>query len=374
MPSFGNHLLISSVCVAILTKCGISLSHTLICLLVFITLRFTLDVHSMMSPTKFVDLSTKAATRRFMAVRNMPSSCWPLQQEVRPITDAALHVLLFQWQIFGISSKIFGRILQMLNSGYDAWDLTFEERRQNSETEVLKYCRKYGISLDEWPWSKPASEYKTMNEWFGRSYREGILPSVPLNQPQLVVAPATAVVTTFKSVSAMPQLVKNDRFSIQGVVPESHLYISHSCALHYLSPADYHCYHAPISGKIVALNLLTDQSIPYSVTVKKYIFQHVNILKRNRRAVLVIERQDGFRCAMVVIGGITVDSIRLEPGIQLNGRVFAGQKVGAFARGGSSIALFFSRSVSFCHPGHDHLAREGLDYKVSCNSPLCLSL
>ena len=366
--------MIVGAAVALVVAYKIHLSYAVISLFVFVTMKFIVDVHSMMCPTKFVDLSTDHATRKFMAVQDSPVDSWPLKQEVRPISDAALHVLMFQWQIFGTSSKVFGRILKALNASYDSWDIPFENLGKNAENEVLEYCKRYGISLNKWPWSKSASEYKTMNEWFGRSYRDGVLPSVPLHKSEIVTAPATAVVTIFESVKSMPRLVKNDRFSIQGVVPEYQMYMSFPCTLHYLSPADYHCFHAPISGKIISLDLLVDKKTPYSVTVKRYVFQYINILKRNRRAVLVIERKDGFRCAMVIIGGITVDSIRLEPGIKAKQQVTAGQKVGTFARGGSSIALFFSKPVRFCHTGRDSLSGSGIDFKLMCNATLCESL
>ena len=347
----------------------------LLCLLLATATKMALDVHEMMSPTKFVDLSTKRAQDAFAAaVVQGNAKDWPLEQEVRPIQDAVIHVLLFRWQIFGINSKLFGRILTAMNAGYDCWDIPFEERGKQAEIEVLRYCRRYGIPETPWPWAKRAEDFETMNEWFTRSYRDGFLPDVPKHlRDKIVVAPATAVVTAFPSVKAMPLIVKNDTFSIQGVVPKPHLYEAHPCTLHYLSPADYHCYHAPMSGKIVTLDLRVDDDIPNSVTVKKYVFRYINILKRNRRVVIVIERPDGFRCAMVIIGGITVDSIRLEEGIEEGETIHVGQKVGAFARGGSSIALFFSKPVAFCYPAYGRLAGSGFDCKLACNTVLCNS-
>ena len=54
---------------------------------------------------------------------------------------------------------------------------------------------------------------------------------------------------------------------------------------------------------------------PYSVTVKNYVFSYINILERNRRVVLVVKRDDGLKVGMIILGGVTVDSIRMEAGI-----------------------------------------------------------
>ena len=387
-----------------------------------IALKLAVDTAEMMRPPKFVDLSTPSRRRQCAAAlraANKPATTTaaagaalpapttttsppppppplplPLQQEKRPLDDAILHVLLFRWQILGVQSKAFGNVLRAINRNYDAWDLPFAARGLDPATEVLAYCTRYGIphpsntadadASDEdpaWPWSKPPSAYNTMNEFFARVHAPGRL--MAMSSPGArrrrrrrrvgdVLAPATAVVTVFPSVAAMPRLVKNHSFSIEGVVPEHARYVAHPCCLHYLSPADYHCFHFPCGGRIVTLDTQCGPDAPHSVTVKPYVFAYINILRRNRRAVVVVERDDGLRCAMVVIGGVTVDSIRLEAGLRTGATVVRGQKCGAFARGGSSVALFFSRPVALARPARTLLAhRPGCGFKLACCDILC---
>ena len=45
---------------------------------------------------------------------------------------------------------------------------------------------------------------------------------------------------------------------------------------------------------------------------------------------------------VVIIGGVTVDSIRMDPAVERGQRLEKGQRLGAFARGGSAMALCFS--------------------------------
>jgi len=134
----------------------------------------------------------------------------------------------------------------------------------------------------------------------------------------------------------------------------------------YLSPADYHCFHAPVDGTILSvfphaslasghmvpgpakrsdvLHALLEK-LPHSVSVKEYIFGSVNILTRNRRVVIVFAVGSEY-VAMVIVGGITVDSIRIDESVvQVGAQVHRGQYLGGFARGGSLIALFLSAEM-----------------------------
>jgi len=112
--------------------------------------------------------------------------------------------------------------------------------------------------------------------------------------------------------------------------------------------------------------------------VKPYIYEHINVLEVNRRAVLVIEAappsapllfRPRLRCALVIIGGVTVDSIRLEPGIQAGASVCKGQLLGCFARGGSSIAMFFNQPTALVDECAA-LRAEGLEFKLEAGASL----
>jgi len=154
----------------------------------------------------------------------------------------------------------------------------------------------------------------------------------------------------------MPLRLKNDSFGDLGSIlgPKAartsasaiEQFRFHPSALIYLSPADYHCFHTPIEGTIKSVEALDMTS--YSVTVKSDIFSKINCLSQNRRVVLLIEGEhdgESYECAMVIVGGVTVDSIRIEDDIQSGKKVKKGQKVGAFARGGSLVAVYFTKSI-----------------------------
>lgn len=322
------------------------------------TAKLFLDIHTMMNPPLFKDLTSDEEK---------------VDQEVRPFSDAFLHTLLFRWKILGTNSRIICNLLESLNKGYDTWDTPFSELKQDPQTQIDAYCSRYGITLHSedpagWEWSKNPAEYTTLNEFFTRKFKPTKVPATAPASAAAVVAPATAVVTFFPSVSSMPRTLKNDSFSIENIgLPEPSLYNANPCTVHYLSPADYHCYHTPVEGEIVTCTLRLDG--PYSMTVKPYVFGSINILERNRTAVVEILHQTGLRIAMVIIGGITVDSIRLSEGIHVGATVKRGQMLGAFARGGSSIAMFYSRPVALL-PRLEEIRRSGMECKLKVGAGL----
>lgn len=129
-----------------------------------------------------------------------------------------------------------------------------------------------------------------------------------------------------------------------------------SAMLLYLAPADYHRFHAPVDGTLVSVfpeaNGPGFQAVldgfPHSVSVKDYIFSSVNILARNRRVALVFEIGAGTHMAMVVVGGITVDSIRMATWRSERrcgaGSASAGSRAVGASSPSSSAARCWSRS------------------------------
>jgi len=300
-------------------------------------------------------------------VQRDPSGKLSTSREHRPLLDVVFHVLVFKWGLLG-DGRLFDTAMAQINSSFLSWDEPFSGGPDEAEQRVHGFCDQWGVSRLPWVWAKPAREYSTLNDWFCRSYSEEFRPETNLGV-LAVVAPATAVVTWFESVEDMPKTLKNDKFTIDdcGFTNEFVLSCrSNPCTLHYLAPSDYHCYHSPVDGKVSYLNLLTQGR--YSMTVKPYIFGSTNILRRNRRAVLVIDC-GALKVGMIIIGGVTVDSIRLDELVKVGAVLRKGQRIGAFARGGSSIAMFFSGPVELDSWAADVVA-SGKDFKLNCGQDL----
>ena len=109
----------------------------------------------------------------------------------------------------------------------------------------------------------------------------------------------------------------------------------------YLSPTDYHRVHAPISGRCVHCKL--EGADTHSASVK-FFGGKFNILNENKRLVVVIESNinvkdetetdetQPMRVALIVVGGIGVDTIVFNP--EMEGKVIV-RKNGFFWSGKS---------------------------------------
>ena len=308
-----------------------------------------------------------------------------LEREVVLPTDAMYHVLLFRWRFFGRRHDgwLYQQTLRKLNMAYDDWDIPFEVQGQDPKTQVLDYCMRYGVQTEPWVWSKPAEEYETMNEFFARRHRPELTPE-RLCADAPVVAPATGVVSFFETVAQMPALLKNERFDFARCgIPRHAAYEPNAACLFYLSAADYHNFHAPFGGRVRHVAMLAGAT--HSAGCQPELLEHTNLLATNRRAVVVIACDGGgggggggsrgsggggpLLCALVAIGGIAADSIRLDDTLTEGATVSRGQRLGCFARGGSAVALFFTSPVRLVAPCAAVHAR-GLRFKVDCGSAL----
>ena len=302
-----------------------------------------------------------------------------LERELVLPTDAMYHVLLFRWRFFGSRHDgwLYQQTLRKLNMAYDDWDIPFEVQGQDPKTQVLDYCARYGVPTEPWVWSEPPAEYETMNEFFGRRHRAELAPERNLGDAP-VVAPATGVVSFFETVAQMPALLKNKQFDFARCgIPRHAAYEPHAACLFYLSPADYHNFHAPFGGRV--RHVATLGGATHSAGCQPELLEHTNLLATNRRAIVVIACGDGgggggegggaLLCALVAIGGVAADSIRLDEALTEGATVARGQRLGCFARGGSAVALFFSSPVRLVAPCAAVHAR-GLRFKVDCGTAL----
>ena len=75
----------------------------------------------------------------------------------------------------------------------------------------------------------------------------------------------------------------------------------------------------------------------------KFFGAKFNILNENKRLVIVLDSGQDFKIALVVIGGIGVDSIVYND--MIGQQISKGQELAAFRAGGSAIAMFSTAPV-----------------------------
>ena len=371
-------------------------------------------------------------TSNFIRIKYPPSYRCALTKEkkieVRPTSDVLKHMMLYYiGAIFGYESTIYLAVLARINAPFASWDIPFVDQGLDAAEEIRKYCDMWGMEQYDptqrhhWKWEKVPAEFNTMNEWFMRAFDakysvhsvvdESVtsdeLGMVKTDKRQLIVSPATSTISFFTDWRAMPRKFKNTEWENVKEIGIDERFLPHffgdegdaatrSSMLLYLSPADYHCFHCPVDGKIVSIfpkmNKYVDNSsngeasitslwmatsaMPFSVSVKEYMFRSLNILSRNRRCVLVFELDGKDRpsyVAMVIVGGLTVDSIRMDESVaRIGNHVHRGQRLGGFSRGGSLIALFFSGEIVLTQKNRDAAVLSAADNSMSGYGPFKL--
>ena len=74
-------------------------------------------------------------------------------------------------------------------------------------------------------------------------------------------------------------------------------------------------------------------------------------------------------CALLAIGGVTADSIRLDEALTEGATVERGSLLGSFARGGSSIGMFLSFDTALVDECAA-LQAKGIDFKIDAGASL----
>ena len=102
---------------------------------------------------------------------------------------------------------------------------------------------------------------------------------------------------------------------------------------------------------------------------------HVEANPTNRRALLVLEPRSPSsgglgNCGLVLIGSLALDSVRLEPEVEVGAEVAQWQRLGCFAGGGSvAVLCFFGAPVELVEACAEVHA-EAMPFQLDC----CASL
>ena len=305
-----------------------------------------------------------------------------LARETLPPSDAMYSVVLYEWRFFG-SGWLF-RLMARKYLGTRSWGTAFAATGKDAAAEVRAYCARYGIPEEPWPWCNAPQDYESMAAFVCRSYAHGRAP--PMGEAA-VTSPAAGVVRWYDRAAELPPLLNLVPFALPKCgVPEEYCadFEAQPCACIHITAADYRWVHAPCAGMLLHAELTSRGMGPHSRRKNE-------ANPTNRRAVLLLEtrgsasaaaaattkaspdapgRQSIGCCALVLVGSLDADSVRLEPGVEAGVEVARGQRLGCFAGGGSAAALcFFDRPVALveaCAAVHGI----GMAFHLDCGASL----
>lgn len=210
--------------------------------------------------------------------------------------------------------------------------------RRASANKVLPFVVDYGLDAEEF--TKPATAFRTFNEFFYRSLRPAARPIA--GGDEVVVFPADGRHLAFADVeSADGFYVKGKKFTVAELLDDGELgrdYAGGSMVISRLCPVDYHRFHFPVSG--VPSEARAVSGWLYSVSP---IALRLNpgYLVENKRMVTLIQTRHFGRVAMLEVGATMVGAIL--QGYAPDRPVAKGEEKGRFAFGGSCVITLFER-------------------------------
>ncbi|GAA7708643.1 phosphatidylserine decarboxylase [Helicobacter pylori] len=215
------------------------------------------------------------------------------------------------------------------------------------------YVKIFKIDLSEF---EPLENYKSLNALFTRSLKKERLFD---KAPNICIAPCDALITecafldndTALQIKGMPYKVHELVGEINPLSP-SFFYVNF-----YLSPKDYHHYHAPCDLEILEARYFAGKLLPVN---KPSLYKNNNLFVGNERVVLVAKDIQGNRLYFVAVGALNVGKMRFnfDKNIQTNAKarftqtysynppikVKKGDNLGNFEMG-STIVLFIQNTA-----------------------------
>ena len=236
----------------------------------------------------------------------------------------------------------------VLNDCVHGW---FQGHDLPRNSEAYKQSAWYYNRLDDFEvdMDKPHGGFKGFNDFFHRQIKPAVRPISGKDDPRVVVSPNDGTVYKVAREVALETTfwIKSQPYSLHDMLNYDAIaktYADGDVLQSYLSGADYHRWHAPVSGKIVKLEVvpglmfsnLASEGNDIKGTGSQGYYTSVNT-----RGLCFIEADHkplGLVCVMPV--GITeISSIRHT--VKVGQHVEKGDELGVFSYGGSSLATIF---------------------------------
>ncbi len=211
--------------------------------------------------------------------------------------------------------------------------------RPRSVQKVLPFIVRYDLDADEF--TKPATAFRTFNEFFYRTLKPGARPIAP--DDSVAVLPADGRHLAFQNVDeAGGFYIKGAKFTFSELLGSASLgeeFAGGSMLISRLCPVDYHRFHFPVAGTPDEARLINGWLYSVSPIALR---RNVSYLVQNKRMVTLIDTARFGRVAVLEIGATCVGSILQT---YVPGRaVTKGDEKGLFAFGGSCVVTVFAKN------------------------------
>lgn len=206
----------------------------------------------------------------------------------------------------------------------------------SSKKMIPYFIKYYGVQ----PTSimKPIKEYQSIHDFFTRqiTIEEGQFGQTATEYN----SPVEARVKSFGAIQeGMTFNIKNKHYSAEELIGKDDIDFSNShYIIMYLSPSNYHRFHAPIKGHYRKLYNLGTTSYPVNDAATTYVD---DLFTKNYRAVYQMN-QDYY----VPVGALNINSITET--FEQDSVLEAGSELGYFSFGSTVILFLMNKNIEWC--------------------------
>jgi phosphatidylserine decarboxylase len=172
---------------------------------------------------------------------------------------------------------------------------------------INKYCKSYGVNTDEINY--PDRGFRNFDRFFTRTLKKGV--HIIDGHKDSVVSPVDARVDQFGTINNNSIIqAKGIDYGVHDLVPSDMAdeFINGSFITLYLSPADYHRIHSPVSGNITGCHYIPGTLFP----VRDFIVNGIKgVFTKNERVITYINNRKGLT-AVCKVGAMNVGRISLS--------------------------------------------------------------
>jgi len=203
-----------------------------------------------------------------------------------------------------------------------------------SAEKIADFVTQYNIDLSE----AKKQKFNSFNDFFSRELKPNAR-QIDTNK-NVLISPADGKIFAYENISQQDFIVKGYRFNLLQFLNDSALaktYENGSLIIVRLCPTDYHRFHFPSNGKVIAKQKI--EGPLYSVSPIA-LRQKAEIICRNKREYTQVDSDNFGQYIVAEVGATMVGSIIQSYKTK---KVIKGQEKGYFLFGGSTVVLLFER-------------------------------
>ena len=239
-----------------------------------------------------------------------------------------------------MKEHVYRKLVELSNGKISSALLKKISTAKISKTLIPGYIKLYDINTKEV--SNNVKEFRSLHHFFVRTLKDDVRPIV--QGDNIFSSPVDAKIESFGSITSdITFIVKEKQYSINDLLgnPEmAQKYQDGQFIVFYLSPADYHRMHCPMSGEVTKQYVLGQKSYPVNrmgLTYGKKPLSH------NYRMISELKYSDK-HYTFIKVGAMFVNSIELT---NISTKWKKGEEVGYFTFGSTVVMLFEKDAIQF---------------------------